>query len=250
MSHSPVALRGAPTLLLRRLRALGWSHPEWWVVVVAIGAWALLAYRTVGPPGAPPPHHGHVPAPGSELVANAVLMSVAMMAPLTLQPLRRMSLTSLWHRRHRVQVMFLLGYVAAWTAVMLGLDVAAGTLREGIGSTASTGLMFAAAAAWQFAPAKRRALRRCARSVPIAPRGWRADAVCARFGVESAASCAVTCGGIMVAVAATSHALIAMAALCALQLHERIARDYEPSRGALALCVVGAGFLAAPLLAA
>jgi hypothetical protein len=226
-----------------------WSHPEWWVVVAAAAAWAGLAYLQWTPAGGPTGHHAH-DTPGYSVlgtaVATAALMGAAMMAPLVLPTLRRISLTSLWRRRHRAQLLFLTGYLATWTAAIVateGLVAGAGNL---LGRMPAIALATAGAAAWQFAPSKRRALRRCARSVPIPPRGWRADVHCLRFGASSVRSCAVTCLPMMVTLVAAGHALVPMLALSAVQLHERIVSDYRPAAGALVIAVVGAGAALVP----
>jgi hypothetical protein len=50
----------------------------------------------------------------------------------------------------------------------------------------------------------------------------------------------------MVIVVAAGHALVPMLALSALQLHERIVRDYRPAAGAFVIAVVGVGAALVP----
>ena len=104
------------------------------------------------------------------------------------------------------------------------------SMQIGLGRVVAMGSIFTAAALWRFAPAKRRALRRCSRTVPFADRGWRAERDRAHFGAISAASCVITCWGFMAALAAVGHGFVAMSALFVIQLHERIAPRYVRSQ--------------------
>jgi predicted metal-binding membrane protein len=93
----------------------------------------------------------------------------------------------------------------------------------------------ATAAAWEIGPIKRRELRRCHRTVPLAPRGWRADADCVRYGLTTGFSCLTMCWALMVACAAFAHSLPVMAVLFGVQLSGRYQRRPSPALAALAV---------------
>jgi predicted metal-binding membrane protein len=97
------------------------------------------------------------------------------------------------------------------------------------------------AALWELSPARVRRLRRCHRTVPLAPRGWRADGDCALYGATTGLSCAAMCWALMAACAAFSHSLPVMAVLFGVQLSDRYQR--RPSPVLAALAVLGVGLL-------
>ncbi len=71
---------------------------------------------------------------------------------------------------------FAAAYLLTWaTFGVVALAIAARV--PATGQVTALSAVLAAAAAWQLTPAKRRALRGCHRSVPLPPRGWRAEAV-------------------------------------------------------------------------
>ena len=168
-----------------------WSgrHPEWAATAVALSGWALLI--ALGGRG-----HAHR-SPG---LSHWAAMSVAMMVPSTLPAVRGIAFTSLWSRRQRAPAIFLASYVAVWTAFgAVAIPVRA--LFPLGGSTMLAGALVLAAA-WELAPAKRRALRACHLSDPIPPRGWRADVGCARAGLVYGRRCVVACWALMLAMLA------------------------------------------------
>jgi hypothetical protein len=222
-----------------RLRTFAWRHPEWWVVAVSAGAWIALAASDED-------RSAHHVADGvaSPTVAATALMVVAMMSPLVLPTLRHIALTSLHSNRHSMQGVFLVGFVGVWTLLTLALVAATGAAAAIISRALVVAVAGVAATAWQFARRKRRALRRCTRTIPLPASGWRAYRDCARFGSVSAASCAATCWGFMAVATAAGHRIGVMALLFAAQLRERAARWYEPLPGAVAVAVAGAWLLA------
>lgn len=210
---------------LHRARRFGWRHPEWWPAASAAGAWVWLA-------AAPHPHAGHVMAPGALWLA---VMAVAMMAPLTLPGVRHVARSSLWRRRHAAIAEFLAGYLAVWMLAMLAI-AAAVSAGASVGGWAAAGAVAAVAAAlWELAPARARHLRRCERTAPLAPRGWRADADCAGFGARAGVSCVGTCWALMAACVAVPHSLPVMAVLFGVQLSARYRRHHSPAASAAAV---------------
>jgi Predicted metal-binding integral membrane protein (DUF2182) len=232
-------LAAAPPFAWTRLRTFAWRHPEWWVAAVSAGAWIVLAAS-----GGDRRAHHDADGVAPLTVAVTALMVVAMMSPLVLPTLRHIALTSLWPYRHSMQGIFLVGYVGAWTLLTLALAAATGAAAAIISRALVVAVVAVAATAWQFARRKRRALRRCARTIPLPASGWRAYRDCARFGSLSAASCAATCWGFMAVAAAAGHRIGVMMLLFAAQLRERTSRWYEPLPGAAAVAVAGAWMLA------
>ncbi|HST68616.1 MAG TPA: DUF2182 domain-containing protein [Solirubrobacterales bacterium] len=150
------------------------------------------------------------------------LMAVAMMVPPALPAVRHVSVNSLYWRRHRAVLEFLLGFLAIWigfSVVVLG----AISNWELARSQWILAAALALAAAWQLTPLKWRALRDCHRPSPLPPRGWQASLGAARFGWRNGTACLLSCWAMMVAVAlATSSMLVWMAALTALIYFEKL----------------------------
>lgn len=215
---------------------LGW-HPEWPSLVLCAAVWSGLILEAVLSPSAAI-FCGREPG-----LATAPLEWTAMLAamtlPLILPATRRVAFASLWRRRHRAVAAFLLGYGLLWSipglvgffvVLMLG-----GRPERGWAVL----LAFAAAALWEIMPAKRRALIGSHRTIPLRPRGWKADFDCLRLGFIHARSCIAACWLMMIGPAlAPAHVLI-MAAVTAIAAVQR----YRPRRRrwteALSLATLG-----------
>ncbi len=229
MSTAPQAARGSVVLL--RLRRFGWRHPEWWVVLVAVAAWASV----VAVPLRHAPHD-HLPSVGHDIIATAVMVA-AMMLPLALANVRHVALSSLWRRRHRAMAAFLVGFLCCWVVAQTVIQGTLGLLTPLLGWTLVVGLATVTTVLWEVSPGKKRRLRRCGLTVSLAPRGWWADADCARYGLITGLSCVTTCWAMMAVVAAFSHSVLVMAAVCGAQVNDRYQR--RPSLGLTSLVVLG-----------
>ena len=190
-----------------------WRYPHWWAIALCAGAWGWAATRWWEA------RHAH----GLELF-DWLLMIGAMMLPLVFAHLRVVAARSLWPRRQHAMAAFLCGYAAisllagaAMISVTDAVDVVAQAGSPGAGATA-----FVLAAAWQLSPQKRRALTACHRTVPLAPRGWRADRDCLLYGWTIGRSCLVSCAGLMLACVLAGHSLPAMVAATAVAGTERV----------------------------
>jgi predicted metal-binding membrane protein len=201
-------------------------------MTAAAGAWVWMVAR---------PHGGHAD------VRWTGTMVAAMMLPLTIPHVRHVAQSSLWRRRHRGIAGFLAGYVAVWMLAMMAIVAALGLGSRFAGWTVVAGVVTAAAVLWEVAPGRRRLLHRCTRTVPLAPRGWRADADCARFGVLAGVSCVSVCWALMAACVVFSHSLGVMAVLFGVQLSGRYRRDPSPVLAAVAVLGVCLAALAAQL---
>jgi predicted metal-binding membrane protein len=211
-----------------RMRA--WRHPEWWSLGLAALAWAAIVAGAASVHGSDA--HGHAAHAGMAAgtgfpwlrEAGAwLLMVAAMMVPLVAGPVVTTAERSRWGRRDRAVAGFLAGYLGLWLAA--GLLVLGGVAMTGADrwwrSPWAVAGGFALAAAWQVTPLKRRALRSCHRTVPLAPDGWRADLACVGYGGRIGRSCLASCWAPMLACLLAGHAVWAMAAVGAIGFAER-----------------------------
>jgi predicted metal-binding membrane protein len=194
--------------------------------LIAAAAWALILRHAT---------HAHaVPSVRDTIIATAVMVA-AMMLPLTVANVRHVALSSLWRRRHRAMVAFLVGYLCCWAVVQTVIQGTLGFLAPLLGWTLVAGLVMVTAVLWEISPGRRRRLRRCGLTVPLAPRGWRADTACARYGVITGLSCVTTCWALMAAVAAFSHSILVMAVVFGVQISNRYQRRPSPILTSLAI---------------
>jgi hypothetical protein len=233
-SRRPPTEPTAVARLLLLIREIAWRHPEWWSLAASATAWALILVRAssvaMGAGMAHSPHHGTAALPlGGPLPAwrmealDWLLMVVAMMLPMVVDPIRTTAARSLWARRHRAIGGFLVGYVTPWALVGLfvsGLIAALG-VAGWLHLPAGAAIGFAAAAAWQITAIKRRAVFWCHRTTPLAPSGWRADRDCLRYGWMIGWRCLVSCWALMVACVLAGHGIPAMACAAGVGIAER-----------------------------
>jgi predicted metal-binding membrane protein len=208
-----------------RFTLFAWRHPEVWALALSTAAWIWMM--------APRPHH-HAG------MAQWLLMTVAMMLPMVIRPIRVAVRRSLWERRHRAMAEFLAGYIGCWLAVGAAVIVAATRLPDWRWSAPAA---FAIAGVWQLTRTKRLALTGCHLTAPLAPRGWRADRDCVTYGFAVGTRCVVSCWALMLACFATGHAMPAMltaTAICAVERYAARPNQHLLS-GALfaaAICVL------------
>ena len=189
------------------------ERPEAWVYALSAACWTAL-----------------IIAPAASALSHWLLMIGAMMLPMAAMAIRHVAFRSFRERRRRAIAGFLLGYAAVWLAVgplylALGLVVhlaAGGTILVPLAAA------LALAAAWQATEAKRRSLRQCHRTVPLAPCGWRADRACLAFGLAHGRSCLVSCWALMLVPAAAGHHPVPMLLVSLLALRERRSLAAEP----------------------
>jgi predicted metal-binding membrane protein len=148
------------------------------------------------------------------------LMVAAMMLPVVAPQVRRVAMRSLWSRRHRAAVSFVLGYLAVWLVLGAGLVAVVLALggHEQLAPWLAVALLLAAG--WQVSGPRKRTLRRCAALRLGAATGFAADLDCARAGLRSGLRCVYTCGPLMVAMALT-HSLLLMVGVLVVLLSER-----------------------------
>ncbi|HMG47301.1 MAG TPA: DUF2182 domain-containing protein [Allosphingosinicella sp.] len=164
-----------------------------------------------------------------------LLMVAAMMLPLTAMALRHVAMRSFRARRRRAMAVFLAGYALVWVAVapIYAAAAFAGRMLAGEGPLLPLGAALAFAALWQATPAKRRALRRCHRTAPLAPSGWQADRDGFVFGLDHGRACLASCWPLMLVAVAAGHHPAAMLAAGLFALAERRLLPPEPRRSAV-----------------
>lgn len=224
-------------------------HPELGPAAVVAAAWVTLLVlaaadargggSAAGMPGmdmggAAAPHHAWTQAPAG--LPAWLLMTVAMMGPAALGAIRHTGRNSLRWRRGRAMAEFSAAYLAVWAAFGL-LALAAAAVVPGVPGPGALAVVLAAAAAWQLSPLKRRCMRGCHRSVPLPPRGWRAEKGALRFGLRNGLYCAGSCWCMMLVMAvAPGGQLLWTAGLTGIITAERVSpRPRKTTRAAAAL---------------
>ncbi len=209
----------------------------------------------LGPAGAPAGPGGealvgHAPAATSLLAGLPMwtLMAVAMMLPTAMPAVRHVAANSLYWRRRRAVVEFVVVYLGIWAlfnALVLGVAMA----RAPGGSSLALPPALALAALWQWTPLKRRALRACHQPRALPAYGWRATAGVARFGLGNGGACLASCWAMMLIMAVAGPARPAwMAALTALIAVEKL--NLKPARTARRTgLLLGAAATAAAVIA-
>lgn len=233
--------RGAGRARLRVARLVAW-HPEWWLLAVAAPAWvAVVAHgmRHGAVTGAGQAHHGGATSGMAErLAAGAgawLAMVVAMMVPVLVPRVRRVARCCVGRVRDRAIAQTVAGAGLPWLALGAAV-VPVVEVLPAITPVASTAA-WATAAAWQLAPPKRVALRRC-HAVRI-PRGVGDGWPRFRAGAAHGSWCVVSCGPLMAVMAWAGHPVAFAVLLTVGLVAERVVHHpYRTSRG-LAAAVVG-----------
>jgi len=222
----------------------GWESGPLWICTTGLGR--LASHGT---------HEAAASAPlaTASLTAGTpmwALMAAAMMVPTAMPAVQHASLTSLYWRRRRAALEFLVVFLGLWTAFSVLALSPLMTLKP-TASPLALPIALATAALWQLTPLKLRALRACHRSRPLPPRGWRASLGVANFALHNGAACLASCWVIMVAAAVSGPGrLLWMAALTAAITVEKLAEKPRTASRRLAALLGGAavGVAAAVLL--
>jgi predicted metal-binding membrane protein len=196
---------------------------------------------------------GHVAAAGAFMPLTGALpmlalMATAMMLPPALPAVGYVAVNSFYWRRRRAVVEFVIVFLAIWVAynaAVLAVVGATHLAASPIVPVATLGL----AALWQLTPAKRRALQACHRTRALPPKGWRATAGVADFGLRNAGACVASCWAMMLTTAFVGlPSVLWMAVLTGLITAERFSsRPGRASRrvaATLGLAAIAAAALA------
>lgn len=249
-----------------RLQEIG-HRPTLGVELGIVAAWIVLA-ATMGQPGAdaggisPGPHSlwictlnmtGMTPGldsakagllPHAGVLAGGLpmwgLMTTAMMLPTALPAVRHVGANSLYWRRRRAMVEFVVVFVGVWVVFSVAvLGLLSSRLPDN--SAWLGGALMALAALWQLTPLKRRALWACHQGRTLPPHGWRATAGVFRFGLLNGAACLASCWALMLTMAAAGSARLAwMAALTAIVMAEKQSLKQGRTRRRIALLLAAA----------
>jgi predicted metal-binding membrane protein len=225
-------------MILRRLVYFSWQYPEWWAIILSGFAWVTsLAMAQSDVKHA---NHMHAAPSAALQVGHWLLMVMAMMFPLLLPSIRAVAARSLWARRHRSIIIFLIGYLFVWAVAGTLISTALYHLRF---ENAHYSLLYPALAitvVWQITPCKLWSLRRCHRTAPLAPDGLRAEIDCLRFGAGIGCACVFSCWPVMLACAVADSAFGMMCATT-LAISERYIT--KPDRVSLLFTAVGCALL-------
>jgi len=240
----------------RQVRAgaqlLAIQYPEYWVAALSCIAWIALLGLSVQSRsvGAVCPAHGEIAAAQMASSVNGgveqfsgvgwlschwLLMLGAMMLPPVLDALKGAARRSLWFRRQRTIALVLLGYLTPWVVCGMLIEI---FWRSASATVANSLLTYTLviAAVWQMTPVKKWGLSGCHAEALLVPSGWRADCSCLRFGSMLAARCCVSCWLLMLACAASGHALWVTLLITCVMWTERFRPRARPEWSALALC--------------
>src|SRR5579863_3166971 len=131
--------------------------PEFRVLAASATAWVVLAARAGG-------HYHHAVHSGAGANwRHWMLMVTAMMLPLQIRGIRLTAERSLWLRRHRAILGYLLGYLGVWAlaGVPLAWIFTALGISHRIDWMEGTAIGFVLVAAWLVSPWKEMAVRMC-----------------------------------------------------------------------------------------
>jgi len=164
-------------------------------VLVALGAWLLLAYLEGRGQGARcGGGHHHAAAGGGPCASlgliDWLLMVAAMMTPLLVPIINHVWRSSLARRRFDSLLALGLGYGACWAAAGAVLIPAAAALGQGWPTAAA---IAAASVAWSCSPIAQYARNRCHRVRGIHPFGWAADRDSLAQGAMAGGPCVLAC---------------------------------------------------------
>ncbi|HEY1342698.1 MAG TPA: DUF2182 domain-containing protein [Bryobacteraceae bacterium] len=182
---------------------LRWRLPEISMLTLSAAAWLALAARAR--------MHIHFASAAANW-RHWMLMVAAMMLPLQIDKIRLIAERSLWLRRHRATLGYLLGYLSVWAAAGVPLSWGFTLLQipHRIDWRQGAAIGFLAAAAWLLSPWKHVAARMCHRTAPLAVAGWEADRDCICYGWIAGCACALNCWPLMLVCWLSSHSFIAM----------------------------------------
>jgi predicted metal-binding membrane protein len=150
-------------------------------------------------------------------------MTLAMMLPLMIIPVRVTAFASLWRRRHWAIGTFLACYLIVWMVAGIAALFLLALVKQTVGpwSTWGAGIGFLVASAWQLTAIKRRLAVACHWTRPLAPVGWPAHRDCLRFGADHGLHCVANCGPLMLASMLSPWPQLMMVVATLLLLYER-----------------------------
>ncbi|KAB8044386.1 DUF2182 domain-containing protein [Janthinobacterium aquaticum] len=170
-----------------------------------------------------------------------LLMVVAMMTPLNLQPILHIRISSFSDRQWRSTLIFLAGYLAIWLLGGYAIKVLELMVSRSVREVSVQAGAFALiACVWQASPFKQKCLNACHSHRPLAAFGRAADIDALRFGLEHGMWCLGSCWALMLfADSLVQWHLAGMIAVSLLMYCERMDAPAYPAwklRGFQAAC--------------
>lgn len=181
-------------------------------------------------------------APPTRQIAEWMVMSMAMMAPLALPSLVQLAARCYRNLRLPAILLALAGYLAVWCAIglpILALTVAARAVGAALDAQVIVAVLASVAAlVWCWSRLRVTAQRRC--HVVPAPTGsaTRIVGVSGMFGMRLGLTCITICGPAMLALSIAGAGLPLMLVMTHILLTERLTPDPRPARSAAALGLV------------
>jgi hypothetical protein len=233
-------LRGSPHLWATApAAALGWAGLAQLALIAGFAAPLCLGGQAIVAPIQIAALRGAVAGHWPDLAAHALAMAAIMAVPATNAPLRHVLGSSFPERAPLHGGLFLLAFVLLWCGAamlaelgLLAAAVLAPDLRLPIAAAA-----FVAAAAWQVAPARRKAFGRCHGTIPVYAGGWAGIRSSALYGLRIGRACAAACGPLMLAAMLSPLPLPAMGAAALLAMRERYGRPSAATANARLILV-------------
>jgi predicted metal-binding membrane protein len=161
---------------------------------------------------------------------DSALMIVAMMAPMTLQPLCHIRVSAFSDRLWRSAALFMIGYATLWFLACFAMRACEALLNRGINDARlQFGLVAMIAIVWQVSPMKQRCLNQCHYHPALAAFGWKADLDVLRFGVQHGVWCIGSCWALMLFVESVSQwHFVGMGAVALIMFCERLEPPMRP----------------------
>jgi predicted metal-binding membrane protein len=162
-----------------------------------------------------------------EETVHWILMVTAMMLPLLVVPIHQVAFRSYRWRRSKAITGFLAGYFVIWmfAGLLCGWIFLISGAAELMPASVAAPVILLGAAIWQLSSFRAAAMRKCHRTVALAPRGLAADLDCIRFGLSHGFACLAVCLPLMLAIMVSMHSIAAAAVLALLLYFER---GYQP----------------------
>lgn len=171
---------------------------------------------------------------------DSTLMIIAMMAPMTLQPLCHIRISSFSDRHGRSVALFLIAYAAVWLTGCFALKALEALMGSGAsGASAARGVQDAyllsgmaalVACVWQVSPFKQWCLNQCHDYPPLAAFGCQADLGVLRFGLKHGIWCFGSCWALMLFAGSLQQwHLAGMAIVALIMFCERLEPPLRPA---------------------
>jgi predicted metal-binding membrane protein len=173
------------------------------ILSAAAVAWLLLVVGSAMRPdhAIGSHHHGQSMTGVSQVTVGAVnwlLMLVAMMSPVLIQPIQFVRSSGLSRRRTRTTLLFVIGYSCVWVAAGAPMLAASEWLASfGPIPGLQPAIAVVVGIVWQCSPVKQVSLNRCHVFYELAAFGRAADVDAFRFGVTRGGWCLSSCWAFM-----------------------------------------------------